>query len=167
MTVIAMKEITGRHVLIAFIAFFGVMLTANGIFLYFALSTFNGLDNPNAYQEGLQYNQRIEAARRQTVLGWSHGVALLDAGRIELTVKDRTGNPVSGLAVSGTIGRPVTDEFTQALTFEETGLGLYAAKAHGLQPGNWIVSLEAAKSRTQGLETVYRIKERLWLKPNS
>ncbi len=167
MSVITMKEITGRHVLFGLLGFFGVMLIANGIFIYFALSTFEGVDNPNAYRQGLQYNQRIEAERRQAALGWTHAVSLKTADRLELSIQGPDGKPVTGLVVNGMIRRPVAADAVQQLAFEETGLGLYAARMATLPPGNWIVSLKAVRSRPQGEEMVYRIKERLWLKPNS
>ncbi len=165
MTVITMKELTGRHVLIALFGFFGTMLLANGIFLYFALSTFSGLDNPNAYQEGVDYNDRIEAAHRQTALGWAHKVTLTKDGRLELSINDKTGDAVSGLRISGTIERPASDRFTYKLEFKETGLGLYTAQVENIDVGTWIVALAAAKSGSDA-DVLYRLKERLWLKPN-
>lgn len=167
MTVLAMKKITGRHVLFGLFAFFGVMLLANGIFVYLALSTFNGLSNPNAYQDGVRYNERIEAAERQAALGWSHEVLLSEEGRLRLTIKDRTGGAVPGLAVKGEIARPAADRFTRPLVLEETAAGSYAVTIEGLAPGNWIVTLEAANPPSQGPATPYRIKQRLWLKPSS
>ncbi len=167
MTVIAVKELTGRHVLFALFGFFGMMLVANGIFVYYALETFHGVDDPNAYQDGLSYNQRIEAERRQDALGWSHALTLSDGGRVMLTFNDKAGNPVSGLTVAGTLGRPVDDSFTHKLALKESGTGVYSARIEGLGAGTWIVSLEASKLRGEGSETLYRIKERLWLKPNS
>jgi nitrogen fixation protein FixH len=166
MTVIAVKEITGRHVLIGLLGFFGIMLLVNGIFVYFALSTFNGLENPNAYRDGLHYNQRIAAAERQAALGWSHRLAVGEAGRLEVTIRDKAGEPVSGLAVNGDIRRPVGDGPAQPLVFDEVGSGIYAAKPAGLAAGNWIVSLDARGPRGGGEATAYRIKERLWLKPH-
>ena len=166
MTVIAVKEITGRHVLIGLLGFFGIMLFVNGIFVYIALSTFNGLENPNAYRDGLHYNQRIAAAERQAALGWSHRLAVGEAGRLEVTIEDKAGKAVSGLAVNGDIRRPVGDGPAQPLAFDEVGSGTYAAKSAGLAPGNWIVSLDARRPRGGSEPTVYRIKERLWLKPH-
>jgi len=167
MTATTMKQITGRHVLFYLLGFFGVMLIANGIFIYFALSTFHGLDNPNSYERGLNYNQRIEAAERQASLGWSHEITLGAAETLEVSFSDKAGKPVNGLIVGGEIRRPVGQEAGQPVKFESVGDGMYRASADGIQPGNWIVSLQASRLHSQGLETVYRMKERLWLKPNS
>ena len=168
MTAAAMKQFTGRHVLLILIGFFGLMLVANGIFVYFALSTYQGLDNPNAYERGVNYNQRIEAAEKQAALGWSHQLVAGDTGELEVAIRDRTGQPVTGLIVSGEIRRAVGGEAAGLpLKLESAGDGLYRASAAGAEPGNWIVWLDAARLQGNGMETVYRMKERLWLKPNS
>ena len=60
----------GRHVLIGLVAFFGVMLLANGIFLYYALETFPGGDTSDPYRKGMHYNDTIAAAARQAEQGW-------------------------------------------------------------------------------------------------
>lgn len=165
MTDDGVKKLTGHHVLLALFAFFGAMLLANGLFLYFALSTFNGLENPNAYQDGINYNARIEAERRQAALGWTHEVTLSGDGRLALTMKDRKGNALSGLKISGTIMRPASDRFTRELAFQETAPGVYAAQVDGIGSGNWITALSVADSAA-GAEAIYRLKERLWFKPN-
>jgi nitrogen fixation protein FixH len=161
----AHKQFTGRHLLIILIGFFGAVLAINGIFAYLAVSTYRGVDSPSAYEDGLHYNQRIEAAHRQAGLGWSHEVRL-ENGRVEVGVVDSKGWPVTGLSVSGQIARPVAEDPSRALVLKETRAGFYAVRVDGLNPGNWILTLEAKKSVPQGQETLYRIKERLWLRPN-
>lgn len=163
MTVIPMKQITGRHVLFMMIGFFCVMLVANGIFVYLALSTFRGLENPNAYQDGVNYNQRIEAAQKQAALGWSHQLVLTSGGALELKLVNSDASPVTGVTVSGEVRRPVGGDKSHSLHFEEMGKGIYRADIGQNIIGNWIVSLEATRSQS----AIYRIKERLWLKPNS
>lgn len=164
MTVASVREIHGRHVLFILIGFFGAMLAVNGIFIYLAVSTFSGLES-DAYQKGLHYNDRIDAAGRQAALGWSHSVAFGPNGTVLVSVKDRQGEPVSGLSIGGEISRPVADRFTSTLDFRENTDGTYLAPAASLQPGNWIVSLQARRAESHGGETAYQIKERLWLKP--
>ena len=155
------RRFTGRHLLLVLGGFFGTMLAVNGVFTYLAVSTFNGLDRPDAYQAGIQYNDRIDAGRQQAALGWSHRVTLGEAGRVEVAVSDAQGQAVTQLALTGDIGRPAADRYTHALSFRETSPGLYVAAAE-LEPGSWVASLELRKR-----ETLYRIKERLWLKPRS
>jgi nitrogen fixation protein FixH len=160
MTAASVRELRGRHVLFALCGFFGAMLAVNAAFVYFAVSTFNGIES-GAYETGLRYNTRIAAGDRQAALGWSHKVALGSDGSVRVLVADRQGAPVSELVLAGDIGRPVADRFTRTLAFRETGAGLYLAPAADLPPGSWIVSVEA----THGGDAAYQIKERLWLKP--
>ena len=164
MTAASVREIHGRHVLFILAGFFGVMLAANGIFIYLAVSTFNGLES-DAYQKGLHYNDRIDAGSRQSALGWSHTVAFGSDGAVLVSVKDRQGAPVSGLSIGGAISRPVADRFTSTLAFRENVAGTYLALAPSLQPGTWIVSIQATRAESHSGETTYQIKERLWLKP--
>jgi nitrogen fixation protein FixH len=158
------SEIRGTHVFIALAGFFGLMLLANAAFLYFALSTF---DRPqsNAYESGLHYNARIDAAKAQAALGWSHRLAIAADGEVTLTVTARDGSPVRSLAVTGVIGRPAADRFSQQLAFREMSDGTYAAPTVQLEPGTWIVSIDARKPTANGSEPAYQLKERLWLAP--
>ena len=64
------KGIEGRHVLLGFIAFFGVIFLVNGIFVYYALGTFGGGDTSDPYRKGLHYNDTLAEAARQADQGW-------------------------------------------------------------------------------------------------
>lgn len=166
MTATTIKQLTGRHVLAICLGFFGVMLAVNTVFLFFAITTFNGGEGGRAYQAGLEYNRTIAAARAQEALGWSDRIEAGTSGRIVVTLADRAGAPVAGLGLAGDIGRPVADRFSRTLAFSEVRPGVYAAEAGALDAGSWVVSVAAHKVDMS--ETViYRAKERLWLKPNS
>ena len=64
------KGIEGRHVLIGLVAFFGVMLVANGIFVYYALETFAGGDTSDPYA-GTTYPSLTKIAKKITSAHWS------------------------------------------------------------------------------------------------
>ena len=63
------NEIRGRHVLIGMIAFFGLIFLANGIFLYYALTTFGGGEKGSPYRSGLRYNETLAEAARAAERG--------------------------------------------------------------------------------------------------
>ena len=159
-----MKELTGRHVLYILIGFFGVIFAVNGYMAYAAISTFNGRE-ANSYSQGLHYNERIAAAKAQTELRWSHKVELSEAGIVQVAFSDKDGAPVAGLSLKGEIGRPAADRFTHQLAFAENKPGVYTASPGVQEAGRWVVALAAARSRAQGEQPVYRVKERLWLEP--
>ncbi len=167
MTLFSIRNgVTGRHVLLWLSGFFGAMLVANGIFLYYALSTFNGLESPNAYNKGLRYNEAIAADLAQKKLGWRHNLSLLPgAGGLRTVITADDGTPVSGLILAGTIGRPASDHEDRAISFIEVRLGEYEARFPALAPGAWVTAIAAHKSRQDPAKPLYRMKERLWVNP--
>ncbi len=121
--------IKGRHVLIGFLAFFGVIFLANGIFLYYALTTFGGGETTDPYRKGLHYNETIAEAARSDERGWREQL-IYTAGsrRLSLSVSDNQGLPVSGLHIDAHIGRPVTDREDTSIKFKEIAAGSYEAE---------------------------------------
>lgn len=158
--------IQGRHVLYAMLAFFGVIFAVNGLFLYFALGTYTGIVADEPYRKGLEYNQRIAADARQKALGWTHKLSVDGRGEVVLALTDRSGVPVTGLGVTGIVGRPSTSAFDRISNLVEVQPGRYVGTIEALESGSWLVSIEASRPGGGGTsEIVYRVKERLWLKP--
>ena len=83
----------GRHVLLGLVAFFGLIFLVNGIFIYYALTTFGGGDTSDPYRKGLNYNETVAEAARDAELGWqaqlTYGTA---SGRLMLSLTDRNGH---------------------------------------------------------------------------
>lgn len=151
--------IEGRHVFMGLLVFFGVMLVANGVLVYFAVGTFSGGDKRNPYQSGLRYNETISAAEQQEMLGWQTEVTYDDENdRISLRIVDGTEKPVGGLKHSATVSRPATDREDHAVEFEDISQGVYAADLK-LAPGNWVVELTSRQR--DGAAPIYRMKRRL------
>ena len=156
----------GGHVLAFFLAFFGVIFAVNGVFLYAALSTHTGLVAQEPYRKGLHYNDRIAAAARQEALRWMPDLRLVaESGALTLALTDASGLPVPGLEITGAIGRPSTVQHDTKLALSETAPGRYAADVGAREPGDWLVTLEAARVSDAGRDIVYRLRRRLWLKP--
>lgn len=152
--------VQGRHALIALVAFFGVMFAVNGVFTYYAITTFGGGDTVNPYRKGLRYNDTIDEAKRQAELGWRNDVTYaLDAGELSVSLTDRAGEAVSGLQLGATLGRPATDANDVALKFNEVSPGLYVAGIR-LEPGQWVLSL-ATEDRGRTGAALYRLKRRI------
>ncbi|KUO54413.1 MAG: hypothetical protein APF80_08245 [Alphaproteobacteria bacterium BRH_c36] len=154
--------LNGWHVLAGLIAFFGVMIAVNSVFLYFAMTTFTGIETADAYRKGVAYNASLEESRQLDKLGWK-GALKANGERIEFVLKTAEGEPVRGVRVEGKVGRPATDAFDQTIAFEDTGSGVYWSQPLALAPGNWIVALEAHDPVNGGSSPRYRLKERLWL----
>ena len=154
--------LTGRHVLLILVGFFGIIFAVNGWFLYSALSTHTGVVALEPYRKGLAYNERIAAEERQNALGWTDDLTIGRDGRIRLRLKNPSGEPVRTASVSGSIGRPASAGFDHPLAFTEKD-GVFVAEAGALPEGNWVV--EAVVRAAPGQEPIYRLRKRIWLKP--
>ena len=154
-------KLKGWHVLIMMLAFFGVMFTANGIFLYSAITSFPGEDVEKSYLQGLNYNATLEARREQAALGWTMRAGLVTDGtpRLRVELKDRAGAPLSALAVTAQFRRQATMAGETRLVVEPAGTtGVYEAVLPALQQGQWEVDIEArsgdGKTRFAATKTV-------------
>lgn len=156
--------LNGRHVLLTMVAFFGIVFFANGVMMYQAIATNGGLVANEPYRKGLEYNRRIEADERQQHLGWTVDAKIERSGEIAVTMADAAGQPVHGLAIAGTIGRPAGNQHDIPLKFAEASPGRYVARAAGIEPGTWQLAVDA-RVAVDAADPLYRLKRRLWLAP--
>jgi nitrogen fixation protein FixH len=156
------EGVQGRHVLAGLVAFFGVMLLANAIFVYFAVATFSGGDTSKPYQKGLAYNQTIQADAIQAERGWRTEIGYR-AGRFTLQVTNRTGDPVTRLHVAAEFARPATEKDDRRVILQEVSDGRYES-ALQLAQGLWVVSI-ASRREGDPQESAYRyrLKQRLYV----
>lgn len=156
--------IKGSHVLMGFLAFFGIVFVVNGSMIYRAVSTNSGLVANEPYRKGLHYNERIAASERQALLHWTEGANLDRDGRLSITLETEAGAPVRGLAITAVVGRPSTNRADIALKLSEVAPGRYEAGAGALEAGAWLLAFEARVAETAE-DPVYRARRRMWLKP--
>lgn len=168
-----LRELTGMHVLAILLAFFGVVFAVNGVMTWVALTTFSGIETPNAYQRGRQYNEVLAAAAAQRALGWQAAIEtrfgeaaapVLGASgpatpandasgnsaegqpvEIVLEMTDRDGAPVTGLSGTATFRRPVTRGLDVMATLMPEGAGRYRAAALLPAPGRWEIRLDLTR----------------------
>jgi len=106
------KPITGRHVLMMMLGFFGTIFAVNGVFAYLAVDTYTGLETEQAYLKGLDYNRTLDAAAEQKARGWQVGLTEETTPdglrRFTLSYAEKDGRPLYGLEVSLELRRPRT-----------------------------------------------------------
>jgi len=154
------NEIRGRHVLIGMVAFFGLIFLANGIFLYYALTTFGGGEKGSPYRSGLRYNETLAEAARAAERGLEGRLSYdAQAGMLSLALRDKSGEPVAGFHLAASIGRPATDREDLSAKFREVESGHYAAELT-LAPGQWVVELHSNELSREG-DPTYRLKQRV------
>ncbi len=147
--------IKGWHVLAAMVAFFGIIIAMNTVFMTFAFKTFPGEETRRSYVQGLEYNRVIEARRAQAELGWTASTNLTAEFAL-VEILDATGQPVTGLRLVGTLQHPADMNQDRELTFTEIRSGVYAAGADNLPEGQWTLA-----ARAEG-NTPFELESRLW-----
>lgn len=154
-------RVTGWMVFWSLVAFFGLITLANVVMMWFALSTFTGIEAPNAYEAGRGFNDSIARAEAQVAAGW-RAQADIDnaAGRIAISLRGANAAPATGLAVTAIFRSPVTASKDIEIVLSETETGRYAAALPVLAAGNWDVVIEA---RSAG-DVVYTSSNRVLIK---
>ena len=158
------KPVTGRHVLMMMLGFFGVIFAVNGVFAFLAIDTFTGLETEQAYLKGLDYNRTLTAAAEQRARGWqvnlTEDTSPEGRRRFVLHYAGKEGRPLYGLEVTLELRRPSHADFDQRVTLTEVGDGRYAAELDLPALGQWKARVEA---RRDG-EVLHQLDQRLWLK---
>lgn len=157
-------RLTGKHILIFLLLFFGTITLVNIIMIRMALKTFPGIENEKPYFQGLHYNQTLTERAAQAALGWQ--ISLLDEDilvaentHLELLILDRHENPVSGVELQAHLFRPAGGDGDQRLIWSEQKPGHYIIEPQGLGKGNWMLNITGTAPTGEKLV----IEHRLWL----
>lgn len=132
--------VTGKHVLLAMLAFFATVIAVNGAFITLALRSFPGEDAKRSYLQGLAYNETLVERRAERALGWRAEVAFSTTAQgpvLEAYVRDSDDHAIDGLRIEGILRRPAESAHDIALTFSPQGQGRYVASISNLPPGVW------------------------------
>jgi nitrogen fixation protein FixH len=157
------RELTGKTVLICFIAFFGVVATVNAIMIRAAVTTFAGTETTSAYKAGLSYKQEEAAASAQAALNWQveGRIVRSPANEAVLTVnvRDQKQSPVYGIAISARLAHPLNARLDHDIALTRTADGSFRGTAEAAA-GQWTLTLELMRDG----DRVYRTKSRVVLK---
>lgn len=161
-------EIKGHHFLIGLICFFGMIFLVNGVLAYFALSTFDGIENPQANRNGKNFREIQQNAQAQVALGWDtqfdtrvEKIGDTLALTIIATLHDSSQTPLDGLTTTIALWHPTTQKMDVTRPMTPLGNGQYRASLPLGQLGNWNLRIIAGDLTTQK----YSHQERIFLKP--
>ncbi|MGG7568338.1 FixH family protein [Rhodovulum sp. DZ06] len=135
------RPLTGKHVLLIAVAFFGVIISVNVYMMTQAIGGFPGLVVKNSYVASQSWDKDRQA---QLALGWD--VAVSTAGHaLHASFTDAEGRPLRGLDVQAVVGRPATlaEDREVALLPDPAQPGVYVMKTP-LDDGMWRVEITAA-----------------------
>lgn len=156
------KELKGWHVFLMMLVFFGIMFTANGIFLYHAITSFPGEDVKKSYVQGLDYNRTLEARKTQHELGWS-AFAGFEDGVLIFHLTDAEGEPVYAHDVEADIRHAATINQDRTAILSQSSSGEYAAYIENLSAGQWTVRFRV-RSKRDG-QIVFRAQKEMTILP--
>lgn len=140
--------LTGKHVLLMLLAFFGVIGLVNAYFITVALKTLPGVEVKSPFEQSQKFNRGLEAVAAQDRKGWQVDVitgGLKHGAPVTVQLRDRAGAPILGMNVSVNLQRPTDARFDQRVDLKEQGNGVYAAPLPDLGLGQWRVSVEVKR----------------------
>lgn len=152
------RRLTGRGVLLWLFAFFGIIFAVNGAFIYFAVSTFPGLEVESSYKAGQEFESDVLAGKAQAERAWEVDAAVRPAGddaSVEVRFRDKAGVDLHGLDVRVRLIHAVDPDHDHSANLPEVASGTYRAVLPNVKDGMWDLTIEA-----------YKGSERLFLSRN-
>lgn len=132
------REVTGRDVLIVTAGAFAVIIGANLLLAWKAVSTFPGVEVANSYVA----SQTFDAERRaQEALGWTVTTEL-DGNVLSVRILDAAGLPAEVASIEGLLGRTTEARDDQQLVFRRVSDTRFEAPV-AVARGSWMLQLRA------------------------
>lgn len=141
------KTLTGKHVLLMFLAFFGVIFAVNGIFLSKAITSFPGETSKKSYLQGIHYNDTLDEKRIQALTGWRAEVGVVSSDdSIPLLVArlyDKNNVPLSDLTVDAELIQHSGKHTALEANLNVSAKGEYSLTLEKLNAGRWTAHIHA------------------------
>ena len=156
----APREWKGWMVLAFMLAFFGVVIGVNGFMAHVAMSTFGGVDTESSYRAGQLFERDVAMAEKQDERQWRVEGKITPAtdgsAAFELTVRDSTGAPVTGLNATAEFTRPTDRRLDRNVLIRENELGHFHGSV-ALAPGQWDLVIELAREGERQFRSINRV----------
>ncbi|TNC08075.1 FixH family protein [Methylobacterium terricola] len=154
-------RLTGRKVLLIFVAFFGTVASADAFLVTSAFRTWSGLDEPSPYQASQRYNAELRRAAEQDALGWRLDATAIRnpaaVASIHVTLADDGGEPVRGKVVEARLERPTDKRQDLRVNLIEVSAGTYSARAEPVARGQWDLVVEVVGANGVAFRRRHRV----------
>jgi nitrogen fixation protein FixH len=157
------RELTGRTVLIALVAFFAVVGGVNGAMIYFATSTFGGVEVASSYKAGLKFQDELDAARAQDARHWRVEARLeraRDGVDVIVSLRDAASAPITGVTVAARLNHPADARRDHDVAMAAAGPGLFKGTTDAAPAAQWDLVIDV----TRDGERMFRSKGRVGVK---
>ena len=131
----ARGEFTGRHMLLAIVGFFGVIISVNVGMAVVSSVSWTGLVVQNSYVASQEFEEKRLAHTAQQQAGWRASLSYAD-GTALLSVVDADGKAIDLGSPVLQINRPVGGHDDQQVAFSRRPDGVYTGPVT-LGPGVW------------------------------
>ncbi len=158
MTATQPRTFTGRHMLAAMVAFFGVIVAVNLTMAAFAMKSWTGLVVQNSYVASQEFNDKAEAGRARAALGWQGDLAYSN-GELRYSLVYDNGSAVALTDVQVALGRPAYEADDATIVLAPTGDGNFESSV-ALGDGQWIVRVSAEAGLAEPWLDIRRIHVR-------
>ena len=155
-------RVTGRMVLAALVAFFGLVAGVNAIMIHAAISTFGGLETESSYRAGLAFAREAATVEAQDARHWTVTAKAAiegDATVVEVMARDASGQPIANLAATALLVHPTDRRADHAVPLASDGAGLFRGTT-AAGAGQWDLVIELSRDD----ERLFRSKNRVWLR---
>ncbi len=129
----------GTWVLLLFIAFFGIIIAVNSIFIYNALNSHSGVITDNPYRKGIAFNKTLAQAKTQPKLKQT---AYYQDGILQWHLRDENNVPLKA-SVTATLIRTVKDGHDFDVILTQRTPGIYEAALDLPMKGQWSAQMKA------------------------
>ncbi|AXS39676.1 FixH family protein [Breoghania sp. L-A4] len=157
----SVREFTGRSMLLWLGCFFGVMFAANGFLVWFALTSWTGLEVESSYKAGQVYQSEIDAAHAQAARNWDIAAKLNrtpdGSAHLRVLAHDANTAPLTGLPMLATLQRPTHRAEDREIVLVEGEAGVYSGSVAGLGAGQWDLLIKVDDSKGQGFRSRNRV----------
>jgi len=154
------RELTGRMVLVCFLAFFGVVFGVNGVMVHEALSTFSGVETESSYQAGQMFEHDVAMAKAQDEQHWQIDAKVTHAAdgnaHLDVLARDAAGVVLAGMDATATFERPTDRRLDRRVAVSESAPGHFSGSA-AISPGQWDLIIELSRQGNR----LFRSKNRV------
>jgi nitrogen fixation protein FixH len=157
------RELTGKHVLLCLLGFFGVVFAVNAVMVKAATSTFGGVETSSSYKAGLLFEREVMRAEKQDELHWQVNgqIARDKAGEavLNISARDAQGAPLVGVTAQARLAHPADERRDHLIALDLTSAGLFHGEAQA-QAGQWELIVDLYRGETR----VFRSRSRITLR---